>query len=727
MNHKELLTSEVAVSLDGRCKKSAMQIVGIDSLENINVVTGLLTSPVKVQHSKRRASMGVDASRSGHFVRAANGNNRALVDITPDFNSPECEKCLPKATFKKLWTTHANSPILDKKISNILSTKRRTIESMGETSQKTFLADCSSNRRPLQLQCNRSKRVEKCDLGAFSLSDTSSTSHRASSLGKSFKYRDVTPVDIGNSKDANSGQLEPREGRMQSVSDDVSRSTAGVFVGPLVTDEIGNAEYGAKSMETMSNRRKSLERRQNFDRTEDGTALMAGENVSKEDCESKRIARNPSDDAFLVVKRYDVYGFEVRVGRPVYFSALCENDFEMGNYWLNLIQADRRGKMIKFDAPGVTEKENWKANGKDDLDSECARNSRQSHLSTPMRSNHGKCACGDDLGIADNGYKKYDDAVLSGIPHEMRKHVWDYMARIFGEETYIPGYYANLKANGAHPKWGNQIALDLNRTFYNHSLFKDRDGEGQIKLFNVLNAYSFHNQTVGYCQGMNFVVATLIMIFEEEEHVFWILTLILSRKKLWSYYEPGFSGLLNDIEILRRILTKNYPKIEEHLESLGINCAIFFCRWLLQLFTNFEDWKMVLRLWDLIFTKGRIANLQISLAILSTMEEHLLEFNSIYSAIPFLINPSSKFIDMDVLLLNLKNLNIESILSHLDLNICTLNCNTESDKKTPLKRVVHGKLTTENLLMSVRTKSLLSSFWCRLTTPSKTKPKKLKF
>lgn len=55
------------------------------------------------------------------------------------------------------------------------------------------------------------------------------------------------------------------------------------------------------------------------------------------------------------------------------------------------------------------------------------------------------------------------------------------------------------------------IRRDLNRTFPEHSFFKERDGVGQESLFNVLKAYSVHDKEVGYCQGSPFMVGLLLM------------------------------------------------------------------------------------------------------------------------------------------------------------------------------------------------------------------------
>ena len=45
-----------------------------------------------------------------------------------------------------------------------------------------------------------------------------------------------------------------------------------------------------------------------------------------------------------------------------------------------------------------------------------------------------------------------------------------------------------------------QIDLDVNRTYRDHDMFRDRYNSRQNALFHVLAAYSVYNTEVGYCQ-----------------------------------------------------------------------------------------------------------------------------------------------------------------------------------------------------------------------------------
>ena len=47
-----------------------------------------------------------------------------------------------------------------------------------------------------------------------------------------------------------------------------------------------------------------------------------------------------------------------------------------------------------------------------------------------------------------------------------------------------------------------QIDLDVNRTFRNNEMFRERYNTKQQELFRVLVAYSVYNSEIGYCQGL---------------------------------------------------------------------------------------------------------------------------------------------------------------------------------------------------------------------------------
>jgi hypothetical protein len=55
-----------------------------------------------------------------------------------------------------------------------------------------------------------------------------------------------------------------------------------------------------------------------------------------------------------------------------------------------------------------------------------------------------------------------------------------------------------------------QIGNDIDRTMPYHPSFRDKCGYGQTNLSKVLRAFAMHDPELGYCQGMNFITATLL-------------------------------------------------------------------------------------------------------------------------------------------------------------------------------------------------------------------------
>jgi hypothetical protein len=75
-----------------------------------------------------------------------------------------------------------------------------------------------------------------------------------------------------------------------------------------------------------------------------------------------------------------------------------------------------------------------------------------------------------------------------------------------------------------------QIDLDVNRTYRDNIMFRERYGVKQQSLFNILCAYSVYNSEVGYCQGMS-QVAALLLVYMDEEDSFWGLSQLMTHHK----------------------------------------------------------------------------------------------------------------------------------------------------------------------------------------------------
>ena len=142
-------------------------------------------------------------------------------------------------------------------------------------------------------------------------------------------------------------------------------------------------------------------------------------------------------------------------------------------------------------------------------------------------------------------WKEFKALVLGGIPVTYRWKIWTECSA--ATSMKVPGYYDDLLQHTADdPAVMSQIAMDINRTLTDNVFF--RKGPGVAKLKQVLMAYSRRNPEVGYCQGMNMIAASLLLIMPSEEDAFWVLCSIVERIMPKTYFEPNLLASRADQE-----------------------------------------------------------------------------------------------------------------------------------------------------------------------------------
>lgn len=243
---------------------------------------------------------------------------------------------------------------------------------------------------------------------------------------------------------------------------------------------------------------------------------------------------------------------------------------------------------------------------------------------------------GEMIGIATLGskgrvgrakYKEFKSLVLAGIPVAHRAKVWAECSGASG--LRIPGYYDDLITNGVDdPVILAQIQMDINRTLTDNVFF--RKGPGVAKLNEVLLAYSRRNPEVGYCQGMNLITASLLLIMPTAEDAFWVLVSMIENILPRHYYDNSLLTSRADQQVLRQYVSELLPRLSAHLDSLGIELEALTFQWFLSLFTDCLSAEALYRVWDVLLcckdedgNGGSTFLFQVALALLKLNEGQL--------------------------------------------------------------------------------------------------------
>ncbi len=264
-----------------------------------------------------------------------------------------------------------------------------------------------------------------------------------------------------------------------------------------------------------------------------------------------------------------------------------------------------------------------------------------------------------------------------GVSNKIRPKMYLNLTGAKMEKENHKNYYFNLINNfpkNIPNKFLNIIEADLNRTFIENEYFHNEKNLNKLK--NILLAYSRRNSKIGYCQGFNFIVGKLLLIFdyennennnkinenkinenkinenkinenkinenkinennnkinnenlEIEENVFWVFTQIL-EKILPNEYYNDFFGLMNDINCFIVLLKDYYHKNNHELKFLNnqnneVLLNTIFFKWFETLFIDGLNENLTFFIWDALIINGDLILFKSALAIFEFIKKDIL-------------------------------------------------------------------------------------------------------
>ncbi|CAK7274387.1 hypothetical protein SEPCBS119000_006142 [Sporothrix epigloea] len=225
--------------------------------------------------------------------------------------------------------------------------------------------------------------------------------------------------------------------------------------------------------------------------------------------------------------------------------------------------------------------------------------------------------------------------IRKGIPPPLRGVVWQGMSGATRDVALCDQYDRFCDASSPYE---GIIGKDLGRSFPGVEMFREPDGDGQRMLGTVLKSYSLHEPSIGYCQGLAFLVGPLLMHMPDKE-AFCVLVKLMENYDLRSSYMPDLAGLHVRIYQFRELLRSTLPELSSHLELLQVDPAAYVAQWFLSIFAVTCPLPMLFRMYDVAFAEGAAETImRVALSLMQKNQARLLACAELEDAMQLLLS-----------------------------------------------------------------------------------------
>ena len=147
----------------------------------------------------------------------------------------------------------------------------------------------------------------------------------------------------------------------------------------------------------------------------------------------------------------------------------------------------------------------------------------------------------------------------------------------------------------------------MKRTQEGNKEFAQDWREGKNPLFNILNAYGSYDPEIGYCQGMNFIVASMYQTLGSEEDTFYCFVHLMKVVGWRSVFDLETTKLRSILEFLEGVLETSHPEVYDHImEELEMSLVPIFASVIATIFIYDSPEEVALTILDVFLYDGEI-------------------------------------------------------------------------------------------------------------------------
>ncbi|CAD8144667.1 unnamed protein product [Paramecium pentaurelia] len=174
------------------------------------------------------------------------------------------------------------------------------------------------------------------------------------------------------------------------------------------------------------------------------------------------------------------------------------------------------------------------------------------------------------------------------------------------------------------------VERDVKRTFYNHPFFQLESQSYQL-LSQLLNLIDATFRGIGYTQGMNFILAFMLMQSGGNIEQAWPASFLMfycSKWMLYAIYMPEFPLMKLICCVTKEILKEQDCQLYKHYMQLEIDDSFLLQKWIFTLYLYNIPKQACLHFWDIIFQKGILIMASINCQLLISFKSSIMNFNN---------------------------------------------------------------------------------------------------